>query len=151
MRHLLLGLLLLLGSGLAFGQRKFSSMTPMITLLDTKTKALEKKDRYVVKSLLDILQRDMSDARNSTTHFFSKSELSNIIVLGDPEKISALQLRLYQLKNDTWSFVRTYSGNSEINTAFSAPESAFYKLEVMATFRAGQSYTHFGLLIDQEQ
>jgi hypothetical protein len=99
--------------------------------------------------LLDVLQRDVSDARNTIQHSFP--EKSNIIVLGDADKISALQLRLYQFQNDKWTFVRTYNGTSEINTSLNPSKSAYYKLEVTATFRPGKDYTHFGLLIDQAQ
>jgi len=126
-------------------------MTPMINLLNTKTESLEKQNRYVVKSLLDVLQSNISDARNTTEHVFFKGELTNIAVWGESDKITGLQLNLYQFKNNSWSFVRTYQGGSEINTNFKSPESALFKLEVTATFRAGNNYTHFGLLINHEQ
>lgn len=151
MQHTFLGLWLLLSSGIVFGQKKFSSMTPIINLVDTKTKALEKDERYVVKLLLDVLQRDMSDARNSTQFVFSRGVTSNIMVLGDSDKISALELRLYQRKNERWNFIRLFSGVSEIKSTFTPSESALYKLEVKAAFKAGKDYTHFGLIIDQEQ
>lgn len=125
-------------------------LTSIITRTETALKAIEKTDRVIERTVFDFLKKGNTSQYSYTYKFYSPN-IYHFTLIEDPYEVSAGTLRIYYIKDNTWTLVNTFTSKGEgFDIKFTPHVTDTYKIEYSCVLKDQERQAGFGLIIDRE-